>query len=182
MSASNTDNTNAVNKFKLGYTECVQECIKFVNNSGNNSFVNASGHQSMTSEAMEKSSSVSARQRFLANLMRQYQQSMAAAAVNGMSQPQVPMPQPLRVPPIAHPSPKPIGLLSVAQAPPQPVSTENRRRSSVSPISSSSSSSSSSCCPQQSIQPNPNEAQIYENLSSSSSSSCNDDSSLWRPW
>lgn len=175
--SANTD-TNAVNKFKLGYTECVQECIKFVNNSGANSFANSTSHQSPSSgEAMEKS--VSARQRFLANLMRQYQQSMAAAAVNGMS---VPMPQPLRVPPISHPSPKPIGLLSVAQAPPQPVSTENRRRSSVSPISSSSSSSSSSCCPQQSIQPNPNEAQIYENLSSSSSSSCNDDSSLWRPW
>jgi hypothetical protein len=53
--ASNQD-PNVMNKYKLGYNECVQECLRFINNSANMA-------------QMEPAT----RQRIISNLMRQYQ-------------------------------------------------------------------------------------------------------------
>lgn len=140
-----------MNKYKLGYNECVQECLKYVNGSSTNG---ANGIDQAT------------RQRLLANLMRQYQSVNSQMAVNGaVQQPfdtflqqanklKYEQQQQQQLNKIV----SPIGLLSLATqtslstgnltSSPNGINSNmeqsNFRRSSVSPISSSSCSSSSS--------------------------------------
>ena len=97
LDASANDPT-VLSKYKLGYTECVQECLRFVNNNASNtspivtsSSASPSVHALAPSQAITSSSSHmdhAARQRLISNLMRQFQ------SVNSMHMP-TSMPFPL---------------------------------------------------------------------------------------
>jgi hypothetical protein len=76
--ASNNDPV-VMAKYKLGYSECVQECINFMNNNTNNSSSNSQFQ--MSNPNIDQFT----RHRLISNLVRQYQQT--PAMVNGIAQP-----------------------------------------------------------------------------------------------
>lgn len=173
---------NVLNKYKQGYSECVQECLKFVNNNSTNN-LNSNGIDQAT------------RQRLIANLMRQYQ-SISGPIQNAPFGGYPPQGEQLS-----------LSSNSCVSMSPSPTNLENLsfRHSSVSPISATSSCSSSSSFfkAQFGAFSNPNEVNLSsdnilintaENPSScsssspkllensSSSSTTSEEMSVWRPW
>jgi hypothetical protein len=75
-SATAANDANLMSKYKMGYAECVQECLRFMNNSSNNSMIN-SNVDPVT------------RQRLISNLMRQFQSinSTSSPSSNQLQQP-----------------------------------------------------------------------------------------------
>lgn len=198
--ASNND-PSVLNKYKQGYSECVQECLKFVNNT-NNPNPQTNGIDSAT------------RQRLIANLMRQYQTINSTGQIASPVYGNYTQPMNKFNSSIEETSQNALiqvrsQLSPIGQMPPSPDNSNNLtsdnssfRRSSVSPISASSSCSFKSQIEAYSNTTETNCANIStenilinsENLnsysssspkileSSLSSSSAADDQNVWRPW
>ena len=147
-------------KYKSGYAECVQECLRFMNNTQNAHMLN--NVDPVT------------RQRLISNLMRQFQ------SINSTNlQQQHNLQEAFKsIQPHNQMSPRsPLNNLICIS------NQDNSRRSSVSPISSSSSSSSCSSSTNNTSYTMPNqESMDNEQSLSPGLDSANNNDNCWRPW